>query len=53
MDLDNQKGEKEKETPKFLSIQMKGLLLEKGGKAVIQDVFIFLEFRNIVLLRGV
>jgi hypothetical protein len=38
--------------PQFLSIQMKGLLLEKGAQIVLQDVFVFLEFRYIVLLRG-
>jgi hypothetical protein len=32
---------------------MEGLLLEKGAKMVLQDVFMFLEFRITVLLRGV
>jgi hypothetical protein len=40
-------------TPQFLSIQMKGLLMEKGAQTVLQDVFIFLEFNFSVLLRGI
>jgi hypothetical protein len=32
---------------------MEGILLEKRAQIVPQDVFMFLEFRNTVLFRGV
>jgi hypothetical protein len=32
---------------------MKDLLLEKRAQSVIQEIFMFLKFRNTILLRGV
>jgi hypothetical protein len=31
---------------------MKGLLLKKAAQTVLQNVFIFLEFRYTILLKG-
>jgi hypothetical protein len=53
MILGNQKRTKGKETPQFLLIQMKGILSEKRAQNGATGCFMFLEFRNIVLLRGV
>jgi hypothetical protein len=36
-----------------LLIQMKGLLSEKRAQTVLQEVFMFLKFRNTIILRGV
>jgi hypothetical protein len=36
-----------------LLIQMKGILSEKRDQTMLQEVFMFLEFSNTVLLRGV
>jgi hypothetical protein len=53
-DLGNPKRRKGKrDTPLFLLIQMKGFLSEKIAQMVLQEVFMFLEFRKTVLLRGV
>jgi ribosomal protein L35AE/L33A len=49
MDLGNQKGENEKRPPQFLLIQMKGILSKKRAQIVLQQVFMFLKFRNTVL----